>query len=41
MIEPVVSAPSPYVSAAPGVLVEVLASNVTISGFTFTGQNDA
>ena len=41
VIEPVVSAPSPYVSAAPGVLVEVLASNVTISGFTFTGQNNA
>ena len=38
IIEPDVSGANPY--SAPLALVEVLASNVTIDGFTLTGQND-
>ncbi len=40
VIEPTLSGGDPY-SSSPTFLIEVLASNVTIAGFTLTGRNDA
>ena len=40
-LEPGMSGADPYITATPSILIEVLASNVTVQGFTLTGQNDA
>ena len=41
ILEPGTSGANPNIAATPSILVKVLTSNVTVQGFTLTGQNDA